>query len=66
MIYVLWFITFFLSYKKIHKNQFKLQANVIFELVLTSNSTNLLIQNPYPPIYENPFNMSFEDYTWLD
>jgi hypothetical protein len=66
MIYVLLFITFFLSYKKIHKNWFKLQANAVFGLVRTSNSTNLVIQKPHPPMYENPFNMSFKDYTWPD
>jgi hypothetical protein len=57
MIYVLSFITFFLSYKKIHKNRFKLQANVIFGLVQISNSTKLLIQNPHPLMYENPFTL---------
>jgi hypothetical protein len=63
MIYVLLFIIFFLSYKKIRKNRFKLQAHAIFGLVQTSNSTNLVIQKPHPPMYENPLNMNFKDYT---
>lgn len=66
MIYVLLFITFFLSYKKIRKNRFKLQSHAIFGLVRICNSNNLVVQKPHPPMYENPLNMSFKDYTWPD